>query len=281
MEALIRAAADEAFPAEIVLVLSDRADAPGLLRAEEVGVSTAAVERKGFPSKEAHEAAIHAELEAAGADLVCLAGFMRVLSPGFVARWRGKLLNIHPSLLPEFRGLDTHARALAEGVTEHGCTVHFVSEELDAGPVVAQARVQVLPSDTPETLAARVLEAEHRLYPEALRQVAMSVRKFGSGIQPWPRAPVETRQPPRMKPLRPMLHLQVRMRERNLPWAWIERTVRQALWTEPEPDDPTAERRFAPIPEFGSRILRVVCAETETEIRVITALFDRNARRRL
>ena len=172
MEALIRAASDKVFPAEVVLVLSDRAEAAGLARAAEAGVPTVVVERKAFPSSEAHEAAIHAELEAAGVELVCLAGFMRVLSPGFVARWPGKLLNIHPSLLPAFRGLDTHTRALAAGAAEHGCTVHFVSEELDAGPTIAQARVRVRAGDTPETLAARVLQAEHRLYPEALRQVA-------------------------------------------------------------------------------------------------------------
>lgn len=172
MAALIRAAEAEDFPARVVLVLSDRAEAGGLALADQAGIPTAVAERKAFPSKEAHEDAIHAALAGAGVELVCLAGFMRVLSPAFVACWRGRMLNIHPSLLPAFRGLDTHARALAEGVAEHGCTVHLVSEELDAGEIIAQARVPVLPGDTPESLAARVLEAEHKLYPEAVRRVA-------------------------------------------------------------------------------------------------------------
>ena len=171
MLALARAAADPAFPAEIALVLSNRAAAPGLALAREAGIATEVVERRGAP-RETHEAAIDTVLRRHEIELVCLAGYLRVLSPFLVRRWEGRMLNIHPSLLPAFPGLETHARALAAGVKLHGCTVHFVSEQLDNGPIIAQAAVPVLPGDTPAALAARVLVQEHRIYPMALRLVA-------------------------------------------------------------------------------------------------------------
>ncbi len=178
MVSLIEAARDPAFPAEIALVLSNRPDAGGLALAAAAGLGTRAVDHKAYPDRETFEDAVHAALTEAGVDLVCLAGFMRVLTPGFVERWSGRMLNVHPSLLPAFRGTRTHERALAEGVLIHGCTVHFVVPELDAGPIVAQAAVQVLPDDTPETLGARVLAQEHAIYPKALRIVASGA--FGS-----------------------------------------------------------------------------------------------------
>jgi formyltetrahydrofolate-dependent phosphoribosylglycinamide formyltransferase len=172
MEALIRAAGDARYPAEIVGIVSDRATAPGLLTAATAGIPTAFVDRSAHATKAAFEAAIEAEFARMGAEIVCLAGFMRILSAEFTARWTGRALNIHPSLLPSFKGLDTHARALEAGVRIHGCTVHFLSPEMDAGPIVAQAAVPVLGGDTPDSLAARVLAAEHRLYPQALAMVA-------------------------------------------------------------------------------------------------------------
>ncbi len=172
MSALIEAARAPGFAAEIALVLSDKPDAAGLAIAREAGIAASAVDRKAYPDRPAFEAALQAELDAARIGLVCLAGFMRILSPEFVGAWEGRILNIHPSLLPDLKGLHTHERALAEGRTEHGCTVHYVSAELDAGPIVAQARVPVLPGDTPDALAARVLVEEHRIYPEALDRVA-------------------------------------------------------------------------------------------------------------
>jgi len=177
MEALAEAAADPAFPAEAVLVLSNRADAPGLARAAERGIETAVIESAGR-SRRDFEADVEALLRARAIDLVALAGFMRVLTPAFVGAWQGRLLNIHPSLLPAYPGLDTHARALAAGDSVAGATVHLVTADLDAGPILAQARVPVEPDDTPETLAARVLAAECRLYPEAL---AAHARALGFG----------------------------------------------------------------------------------------------------
>lgn len=150
-------------------VISNRAEAQGLAVAERRGVATAVVDHRRFASREAFDAALAAEIERHAPRLVVLAGFMRVLTPGFVARFAGRLVNIHPSLLPEFPGLDTHARALAAGARRHGCTVHFVTEHLDHGPVIAQAQVPVLPDDTAQTLAARVLVEEHALYPRAIR----------------------------------------------------------------------------------------------------------------
>ena len=183
MSALVEAARSPDFAAEIVLVLSDKPSAPGLAAAREAGVAAEAIDFRAYPGKEAFEGALEARLRAAGAEIVCLAGFMRILSPTFAERWSRRILNIHPSLLPDLRGLHTHERALAEGRAEHGCTVHFVTEELDAGEIVAQARVPVLPGDDAETLAARVLREEHRLYPAALDKVARSL-KAESEAQP-------------------------------------------------------------------------------------------------
>ena len=175
MEKLVEAARDPAYPGRVVGVLSDHADAAGLEFAARQGLPTAAIERSDHPDRAAHEAAIGAQLETWGAECIALAGFMRVLSAGFVALWQGRIVNIHPSLLPKFRGLDTHARALAAGEREHGCTVHHVTAELDAGAVIAQGRVPVLTGATAETLAARVLAEEHRLYAPALAGVLRTI----------------------------------------------------------------------------------------------------------
>lgn len=170
MEALLRAASDPGYPAEVALVLSNRPDAPGLRRAAAVGVATACVDHRPYRgNRAAHEAAVDACLRTHGAELVCLAGYMRLLTPLLVGAWQGRMLNVHPSLLPAFPGLDTHRRALAAGVKLHGCTVHLVTAEMDSGPILAQAAVPVLPGDTEAALAARVLAQEHRLYPLALR----------------------------------------------------------------------------------------------------------------
>lgn len=172
MVALLKAAATRDYPAEIVLVLSDKPDAAGLEKARTAGVTAEAVDRKQYASKPDFEAALQERLEAAGIELVCLAGFMRVLSADFVERWRDRLLNIHPSLLPSFRGIDTHQRALDAGVKLHGCTVHFVRPDVDAGPIIAQGAIPVLADDTAEKLAERLLPIEHQIYPMALRLVA-------------------------------------------------------------------------------------------------------------
>jgi len=172
MAALIAAAAERDYPAEVVAVISDRAGAPGLDIAARAGVQTRTVIRSEYPTRAAHEGAITNVLEDAQAEIVCLAGFLRTLSPDFVVRWQGRMLNIHPSLLPMLPGLDTHARALDAGLRIHGCTVHFVTAQVDAGPIVAQAAVPVFPEDGEEALAARVLKAEHRLYPAALALLA-------------------------------------------------------------------------------------------------------------
>lgn len=172
MSALIEAAKAPDYPAEIVGVFSNRAAAQGLEFAAAEGIATKALAQSNFETREAFDEAINQVLETWQVDIVCLAGFMRIFTPGFVERWQGRIINIHPSLLPLYRGLDTHARALADNVSEHGCSVHFVTPELDEGQVILQARVPVLPGDTPETLAARVLVEEHRLYPEALRRLA-------------------------------------------------------------------------------------------------------------
>ncbi len=173
MAALIEAAQASDYPAEIVLVVSNRPDASGLARARLAGVETAVVDHTAFgEDREAFERALDAKLQAHHVDLVCLAGFMRLLTPRFVTRWSGRMLNIHPALLPQFKGLNTHRRALAAGVMRHGATVHFVVPEMDSGPIIAQDSVPVVEGDTEATLAARVLEIEHRIYPEALRLVA-------------------------------------------------------------------------------------------------------------
>jgi phosphoribosylglycinamide formyltransferase-1 len=171
MSALIEAAKAPGYPAAIVGVFSNKPDAPGLTIAAAEGIPTAALSHKGL-EREAFDAAMESILSAWRPDFLCLAGFMRILSESFVTRWAGRIINIHPSLLPQYRGLDTHARALADQATEHGCSVHFVTPGLDEGPTILQARVPVLPGDTPDTLAARVLIEEHRIYPEALALLA-------------------------------------------------------------------------------------------------------------
>jgi formyltetrahydrofolate-dependent phosphoribosylglycinamide formyltransferase len=156
---------------EVAVVASDKPEAPGLIWAREHGIPTFALSPKGI-GKLAYEAAISAALREAGVEIVALAGYMRLLSDEFVAQWRGRIVNIHPSLLPKYKGLDTHARAIAAGDDEAGCSVHIVTEELDAGEVLGQARVPILPSDDADTLAARVLAEEHRLYPKVLADFA-------------------------------------------------------------------------------------------------------------
>lgn len=176
MKALIDAAATAGFPAEIALVISNVPDASGLAIAAAAGVATLAVDHrtfgKGADGKRKFEAALSASLNKADIGLVCLAGFMRLLSATFVEEWRGRLINIHPSLLPSFKGLDVHAAMLAAGVKIAGCTVHYVSAEMDAGPIIGQAAVPVYATDTAPSLAARILEQEHRLYPECVRRIA-------------------------------------------------------------------------------------------------------------
>ncbi|HWV22191.1 MAG TPA: phosphoribosylglycinamide formyltransferase [Devosia sp.] len=172
MSALIEASKAPDYPAEIVGVLSNRAAAPGLEIARQHGIATASLAQSKFLSREMFEDMMTQILEGWEVDYVCLAGFMRILGEDFVLRWQGRMVNIHPSLLPLYKGLDTHARVLAAGDAEHGCTVHFVTPGLDEGPAILQARVPVLPGDTPETLTARVLVEEHRIYPQALAMLA-------------------------------------------------------------------------------------------------------------
>lgn len=176
MAALVRAMAGD-YPARPVLVLSNRPEAGGLGKAQALGVPIAVVDHAPFgPDRAGFEAAMGQHLDAARPDVICLAGFMRIMTPGFVQRWRGRMLNIHPSLLPKYPGLDTHARALEAGDAESGCTVHEVTQELDAGPILGQARVPILPGDTPAQLAARVLEFEHKLYPRVLKRFVQGDR---------------------------------------------------------------------------------------------------------
>jgi phosphoribosylglycinamide formyltransferase-1 len=183
MRRLIEAAADPSYPAEIVLVLSNRPEAEGLGLAKERGVATAAVDHKIHAGRESFEASLQVLLDLHRVELICLAGFMRLFTPSFVRAWEGRLINIHPALLPAYRGLHTHERALADGVKIHGCTVHFVGPATDEGPIIAQAAVAVLDSDTPETLARRVLEQEHVIYPAALAAVASGrVRVSGNRV---------------------------------------------------------------------------------------------------
>lgn len=174
MEALLQTAqADPEWPTEPVLVLSNRLDALGLEKARSFGVPTAAVDSKTFPkNRQGFEEAMQAELEKHGVELIALAGFMRILTPWFVDRWQGRLINIHPSLLPKYPGVDTHQRALDAGDRVHGCTVHHVTAGVDEGPTIGQAEVDVHIGDTAETLAVRVLKAEHLLYPRCLAAVA-------------------------------------------------------------------------------------------------------------
>jgi phosphoribosylglycinamide formyltransferase-1 len=172
MQSLVNAARAADYPAEIVLVASNRPDAPGLAWAEANGVRTLAIDHTSHATREAFEDSLQEALDAVGAELVALAGFMRLMTPAFVDRWRDRMINIHPSLLPSFKGLHTHEQALAAGVKITGCTVHLVRAEMDTGPIIAQAAVPVLSGDTPDTLSGRVLEAEHKLYPSALKLVA-------------------------------------------------------------------------------------------------------------
>jgi phosphoribosylglycinamide formyltransferase 1 len=173
MVALIEAAKAPDYPAEIVMVVSNIPDAAGLARARQDGIATAVINHRTFgKDREAFERALDEELQDHRIEIVCLAGFMRLLTPWFVKRWSGRMLNIHPALLPQFKGLHTHRRALEAGVERHGATVHFVVPEMDSGPIIAQDSVAVAKDDTEETLAARVLEVEHRIYPDALRLVA-------------------------------------------------------------------------------------------------------------
>ena len=171
LQALIDACKDEEFPASIGLVLSNKADAYGLKRAEAAKIPTLVINHKDFPDREAFDTAMNKALMQAGIEFVCLAGFMRLLTPGFVNQWTGRMINIHPSLLPSFKGIRTHEQALAAGVKIHGCSVHHVVPEMDAGPLIIQAAVPVLAGDSPETLGARVLAAEHIIYPLALKTV--------------------------------------------------------------------------------------------------------------
>jgi phosphoribosylglycinamide formyltransferase 1 len=169
MQAIVHAARQEKWPVRIAAVISNRADAPGLKFASRHHIPAVTVASKGYQDRAAFDSALRKEIDRFSPDLVVLAGFMRILTPGFVAHYAGRMLNIHPSLLPSFPGLHTHKQALAAGVKVHGATVHFVTADLDHGPIVAQEAVPVLPQDTEETLAARVLDAEHRLYPYAVQ----------------------------------------------------------------------------------------------------------------
>jgi len=179
MSALIEAARQPEFSAEFVLVLSDNEGAAGLHLARASGVRAEGLEYRSFAGKADFEAELDRRLIGAGVELICLAGFMRILSAKFVEKWRGRILNIHPSLLPDLKGLNTHERALAESRSQHGCTVHHVSAEVDEGPIIAQATVPVLPEDDAASLAARVLVEEHRIYPRALDAVARMLRTEG------------------------------------------------------------------------------------------------------
>jgi len=172
LQSLIDAAAAGELGAEIALVVSNVPDAPGLERAAEAGIPTETIDQRDFEGREPFEDALHAALSGRSIELVCLAGFMRLLTGGFVGRWRDRLINIHPSILPAFKGLHTHERAIEAGVRFSGCTVHFVTPEMDDGPIIAQAAVPVLQGDTPGDLAARILAEEHKLYPLAVRLIA-------------------------------------------------------------------------------------------------------------
>ncbi len=174
LQALIDAGAEAGtgWPAEIVLVISNEPGAKGLERAETAGIATAVINHRDFDAREPFDAAMTEAIEASGAAFVCLAGFMRLLSEDFIGHWRDRMVNIHPSLLPAYKGLDVHQRVLDAGETEAGCTVHFVRQEMDTGPIILQARVPVMPDDDADTLAARILEQEHVIYPKAVRLIA-------------------------------------------------------------------------------------------------------------
>ena len=194
MQALIEACRAEDYPAEIVLVMSNNPDAPGLKIAEEAGIETEVLDHRNYQKRDDFEEALDTLLRLYDVRFVCLAGFMRILTASFTERWRDLLINIHPSLLPSFKGLHTHERALEAGVRVHGCTVHYVRPEMDAGPIIGQAAVPVLHGDTPETLGARVLAAEHQLFPQCValactgkarvagERVRLQVREFGADL---------------------------------------------------------------------------------------------------
>lgn len=175
LQSIIDACARDDFPAEISVVLSNRPGVMGLQRARDAGIETVTVDHKDFEGRENFERALLDTLDTYNVDLVCLAGFMRILTPLFISRWEGKMLNIHPSLLPNYKGLNTHERVLADGKNESGCTVHYVVPDMDAGPHIVQKRVAVLDDDTPDSLAARVLEQEHIAYPEAIKIVCTKI----------------------------------------------------------------------------------------------------------
>lgn len=176
MQALIRSMQSD-HPGKPVLVVSNRPDAGGVRRAAALGVPTAIVDHRAYPNRAEFEAALHQKLQAYAPDILCLAGFMRILTPDFVRHWTGRCLNIHPSLLPKFRGLNTHARALEAGEDAHGCSVHEVTDDLDAGPILGQARLSIRADDTADTLSRRVVALEHRLYPAVLRRYVAGDRK--------------------------------------------------------------------------------------------------------
>ena len=182
MEAIVRACADEAWPAQVSAVISNRADAPGLGLARAHGIATAVVDHKAFVSREAFDAELARTIDGFVPDVVVLAGFMRILTDGFVARYEGRMVNVHPSLLPAFTGLNTHRRAIEAGCKLAGATVHFVTPTLDFGPIIAQAVVPVLAGDTPETLDARVLEREHVMYPRAVGWLVRGELRLANGV---------------------------------------------------------------------------------------------------
>lgn len=182
LQALLDACADPDYPAEIALVISNRPKATGLERAKQAGVAVEIIDHKDFKSRDDFDAAIHDALKTAKIDFICLAGFMRVLGAKFASDWRGRLINIHPSLLPSFEGLHVHERMIEAGVKIAGCTVHFVSAEVDNGPIIGQAAIPVLPGDDADRLAARILEQEHRLYPSCLRMLVEGKARLTGGV---------------------------------------------------------------------------------------------------
>ncbi len=181
MQTIVEAASDPDYPARVVSVISNRPDAAGLTWAGDRGLNAECIDHKQYGSRAEFDAALHAAILASGAELVVLAGFMRIMTAEFVDQWQGRMINIHPSILPLFQGLDTHQRALDAGMAIAGCTVHYVTPELDGGPIIAQAAVPVRPDDTADSLAARVLKMEHKLYPEALRLVAQGDAPLADG----------------------------------------------------------------------------------------------------
>ena len=176
LQALIDAAADSSYPAVITLVISNIANAYGLKRAQKAGIATAVISHKEYPTREAFDETLHQCLSDNGIEIVCLAGFMRILGAGIVKQWEGRMLNIHPSLLPRYKGVDAQKQALEDGATRSGCSVHYVTADLDAGPVIVQREVPVQPHDTVATLSERILAQEHVAYPQALAEVARSLR---------------------------------------------------------------------------------------------------------